>query len=95
MANDVTIRLIYRDSEGAWQDGDEAFDLGSFAGYLPQVGDTILDPGVVSNLDRLDPKNRRLWKVVDRVFNARDFPDTVALIVEERSVSDSERSIIA
>jgi hypothetical protein len=67
---DLTIRLHYRDKAGKVEDAQNDFGLESFGGQMPAVGDLILDPGVLSCLDRRDRKNRRKWTVVQRVFTA-------------------------
>jgi hypothetical protein len=81
---DVTIRIYFRKPDGRIEDGSQDFALEDFAGVLPAIGDTILDPGVVQGLDRHQPENRDVWKVVDRVFNPRGLSKYVALVVEER-----------
>jgi hypothetical protein len=81
---DVTIRIHYRRVDGRVEDGGQDFGLEQFAGYLPAVGDTILDPGVAQGLERNRPENRDVWKVVDRVFNPRDLENYVVLVVDER-----------
>jgi hypothetical protein len=65
-------------------------DLQDFAGFLPAVGDTILNPGVIAGRDRDDPSNRDVWIVVDRVFNPRDQPNYVVLVVEERRGTEDD-----
>ena len=49
-----------------------------------------MDPGVTSGLNQNAPKNRRMWTVVQRVFNPRDNADYIALIVEERQPTEVE-----
>ncbi len=80
----TSIRILHRDPVGAVGDGGVEFGLEQFAGQVPMIGDTILDPGVLQGQDRNDPQNRSIWTVVGRVFNPRDSEDTVALIVESR-----------
>ena len=70
--NEVTIHLYCRSADGKIEDAQHTFDLSDFGGFLPSVGDRILDPGVPASLERHVPENRRLWTVVDRVFNPRD-----------------------
>lgn len=89
----VTIRLHYRDNEGIWQDDGQDYSLEDFAGFLPAVGDIILEPGVPSNLDRREPKNRLLMKVVDRVFNARDMSNYVVLVVDKAAPTDAQKAV--
>jgi hypothetical protein len=80
----TSIRILHRDPAGRIFDGEVEFDLAQFAGQVPAIGDTILDPGVLQGQDRHMPQNRSIWTVVGRVFNPRDREDTVALIVESR-----------
>lgn len=61
---------------------------------MPAVGDLILDPGVLSCLDRRDRKNRRMWTVVQRVFNPRDNADYIALVVQERQPTEAEEPFL-
>jgi hypothetical protein len=92
---DVTIRIYRRQADGTLEDGQEDYDLSSFGGFLPAVGDLIVKPGVPVGLDRHDPQNREIWTVVGRVFNPRDLEDYVALIVDERPPHESEFSVVA
>jgi hypothetical protein len=91
---DTVIRLHYRKADGKIEDAQEDYGIESFAGFLPAVGDMILNPGVPTNLDRNDRNNRRIWTVVQRVFNPRDNHDYVALIVEERIPSENEDALL-
>lgn len=78
------IRILHRDPAGKVFDGGIEYGPEHFAGQVPAIGDMIVDPGVLQGLDRDDPQNRQIWKVVGRVFNPRDREDAVALIVESR-----------
>jgi hypothetical protein len=91
---DLTIRLHYRDKAGKVEDAQNDLGLESFGGQLPMVGDLILDPGVTSGLDRRERKNRRMWTVMQRVFNPRDNADYIALVVEERQPTESEEPFL-
>jgi hypothetical protein len=93
MVEQVTIRIHHQSSEGEWRDGEQDYSLKDFAGFLPDVGDMILEPGVLDGLDRNDPKNRRLLTVVQRVFNPRDMSDYVVLVVESRAPTDREQGV--
>ena len=88
--NDITIRVYVLDDNGIPEDRRLEFELASFGGNLPAIGDTILNPGVRSGLDRSQPENRRIWTVRDRVFNPRDLTDYVVLVVSERQGSQSD-----
>src|SRR3954467_3155501 len=92
--NEVTIHLYCRLANGKIEDAQHTFDLSDFGGFLPAVGDKILDPGVPASLERHVPENRRLWTVVDRVFNPRDTKDFVALVIESCPVSDNEAALL-
>lgn len=78
------IRILHRDTAGKVFDGGVDFDPEDFAGQVPTIGDTILNPGVPVGKDRDDPSIREIWTVVGRVFNSRDNKDYVSLIVESR-----------
>lgn len=78
------VRILYRDPAGRISDGELDFPLESFAGHVPMIGDTVVNPGVLEGQDRNLPQNRQIWTVVGRVFNPRDNEDYVALIVEAR-----------
>lgn len=87
---DITIRINVRDKTGKTSDAQLDFGLESFAGIIPSIGDTVVDPGVLQDLDRHKPENRTVWKVVDRVFNPKDQQSYVALIVEERNGTEAD-----
>lgn len=90
----LAIRILFRSFEGSIEDGQLEFDTGAFAGMVPAIGDTILDPGVPSGMDRNTPRNREVWAVVGRVFNPKDFENSVALIVERRSGTDRDSAFL-
>jgi hypothetical protein len=91
---DIFVRLYFQDHHGKLEDAEADYDLSLFGGVLPAAGDLILDPGVMSGLDRTEARNRRIWTVVRRVFNPRDLESYVALVVEERTPSENEQSLI-
>lgn len=80
----TVIRILHRDPNGLVSDGGITYGTEQFAGQVPMIGDTILDPGAPSGKDRNDPRNRTIWTVVARVFNHRDNENTVSIIVESR-----------
>ena len=80
----TTIRILHRQPDGQIHDGKIDFSPDNFAGSIPAIGDTILNPGVLQGQDRQMPQNRQIWTVVGRVFNPRDNEDYVSLIVESR-----------
>jgi len=43
----TSIRILHRDPAGKIFDGGVEFGLEQFAGQVPMVGDTIVDPGVL------------------------------------------------
>ncbi|MGN5375916.1 hypothetical protein [Sphingomonas hankookensis] len=90
-----SIRIYERLSDGTLEDRQEDYDLESFAGQMPCIGDMIVVPGVLQGLDRSDYRNREVWTVVGRVFNPRDLKGYVALIVEERRPTTQEQSVVA
>ncbi len=92
---EVTVRIYKQTQEGDWEDWQQDYGLEDFAGFLPAVGDLILEPGVLQGLNRYDPQNRKLLTVVQRVFNPRDLPNYVALVVEEHVPSGRERTMVS
>lgn len=91
---DTVIRLHYRTASNKIEDAQQDFDLESFGGIVPSVGDMILDPGVAVGKDRNDRNNRRMLTVVQRVFNPRDNQNYIALIVTERKPNLDEDALI-
>jgi hypothetical protein len=91
---DVTIRIHLLTEIGTIEDTQNDYDLSSFGGFLPSVGDVVLDPGVLMNLDRREPMNRRMWTVVKRVFNPRDLENYVALVVEESTPTKNDYPLL-
>jgi hypothetical protein len=91
----TTIRIYERYPDGRIEDRQLDMSLEDFAGQCPAAGDIIVEAGVPQHLDRSDPANRLLWSVVGRVFNPRDLPDYIVLIVEERSPLPAETSFVA
>jgi hypothetical protein len=82
--SETTIRIYFRDAAGHTEDGKLDMSLKDFGGVVPSLGDTILNPGVPTSLDRQDPTSRDVWTVVERVFNPRDQQDYIALVVTYR-----------
>lgn len=89
-----TFRIYERYPDGRVEDRQFDMTLDDFGGQCPVVGDLILEAGVPQHLDRHDAANRRFWVVVGRVFNPRDLPDYIALIVEERAPTAEEVSLV-
>jgi hypothetical protein len=50
--SEVVIHLYCRQSDGTIEDAQHTFDLSDFGGFLPAVGDKILDPGAPASLER-------------------------------------------
>lgn len=88
------LRIHFREPDGSIHDGQVEFPLETFAGQVPAIGDTIVDPGVLQGLDRHEPQNRRVWTVVGRVFNPRDREDAVALVVEARDGNMGDQAFL-
>lgn len=80
----ISVRILCREAGGSIVDGQIEYGTETFAGQVPMIGDTILDPGVVRGPNRHEPENRRIWTVVGRVFNPRDREGVVGLIVDSR-----------
>lgn len=92
-ADKPVIRIYHQHGETVT---DAVFDmsLGDLGGILPSVGDCILNPGVRQGLNRNDPANREMWEVRKRVFNPRDMPDYIALVVQARPLHPEEEDFI-
>jgi hypothetical protein len=91
---DLDIRFVNDDGNGdAYWYNYDAYDLASFGGVLPGVGDLIVDPGVSQGLDRQVPGNREVCEVVARYFQpATDprVPPTAVLVVKRRPGNQQE-----
>lgn len=87
-------RIYERAADGEIEDRQLDMSLDDFGGQCPMVGDLIVEAGVPQHLDRHEWSNRTLWTVVARVFNPRDLPDYIALVVEEREPSAGEASLV-
>lgn len=89
-----TIRIYRRMPDGSVHDGEEDYDRSAFAGQIPSIGDLILNPGVLTGVDRRQAQNREIWEVVGRIFNPRDLEDYIALVVETHSATDKDAGLI-
>lgn len=89
-----SIRIYERAADGTVTDLQQEFDPSFFADQMPGIGDTIVVPGVLQGLDRHELANRRLWTVVERVFNPLDLEGYVALIVQERTPTRNEAAFV-
>jgi hypothetical protein len=92
--SDTVIR-IHKQSGNDWEDLQLDFGLEDFGGCVPAIGDMILEPGVRQGLDRRDANNRKLWTVVQRVFNPRDVANYVVLVVEEKVPTGRECTMVS
>jgi hypothetical protein len=92
---DIHIRIYFREPDGTIADSQQEFDVVSFAGIVPSIGDMIVNPGVLQGLNRHDPGNREVWTVVGRIFNPRDMDDYIALVVEQRTPDPREYEVVA
>lgn len=92
---DVNIRTDFRETDRTLVNKRQEFGVESFAGVIPAVGNKVVDRGVLKRLNRREPKSRRMWNIVGRVFNPRDIHDCVELIVEEQVPSSQKYSLVA
>lgn len=92
--SEPAIVICFKQPDGKIIPDDSSYELSDFAGVVPAVGDKILAPGVQSGLDRRQPENRRIWTVLERIFHARDVPDCIALVVEERKPDTREFALL-
>ena len=89
-----SLRILFREPDGSIVDGQVEYEPIDFAGVVPSIGDTVLDPGVAAGLERGEPQNRQVWTVVGRVFNPKDRSDCVALIVETRDGNAADEAFL-
>ena len=54
--SEVTIHLYCRLADGTIEDAQHTFDLSDFGGFLPAVGDKILDPGCQHRWSAMSPR---------------------------------------
>lgn len=87
-------RIYERYSDGRVEDLKLDMGLADFAGVCPTLGDLIVEAGVRQGIDRNDFTNRRLWKVVGRVFNPRDLREYVVLIIESSIPTAEEAAFV-
>lgn len=84
----VIFRLHERNENGELEDLRNEFDLGDFGGTIPVVGDSILDPGVITGSPRFKHDNRTIYEVKERYFLPGKGSSLnivwIALVVEER-----------
>lgn len=93
--SETYIRIYRRTAAGDIFDHKHDMELSDFGGVVPAAGDLILDPGVLQGSTRSDPHNRRMWTVVQRVFNPRDLGgEYIVLVIEDRSVSEHEVELL-
>lgn len=90
----TSIRIHMRDDKGLIFDSGRDFGLEVFGGVCPVVGDTIVDPGARDGADRHLPENRTVWKVTDRIFQAKGEDDYVVLVVSERAATEAEVNLL-
>ena len=84
MSDVPLIGLFIEDSDGKRTPGG-VFSQADFCGTLPQIGDLIVDPGVIDGYDRNEPANRRLYAVVARYFRPQTDRPSIALVVRARA----------
>jgi hypothetical protein len=97
MMQEVLIRLFDKQSDGKLKDSGNEYELREFGGQIPSIGDFIVDPGVLSGLNRDDPLNRTVMKVVARYFqpgNSDEKRACIGLVVEERRGSKVEIDLL-
>ncbi|TWH95329.1 hypothetical protein IQ35_01586 [Sphingobium wenxiniae] len=93
--DEITVRLYKQMEDGKWEDFQQDYGLEDFAGFLPAVGDMILEPGVLQGLDRYKAENRKMLTVVQRIFNPRDLPNYVVLVVTEHTPEGREATAVS
>lgn len=89
-AQDPIVQVYFRNEEGRITDPSLNLSLDAFAGFLPHVGDVIVDPHTSLGIPQEQSTRGEVWAVVNRVFNPKDRIDHVVLIVERRPPPFSE-----
>lgn len=90
------IRLFFAGQGAPYESDGLSYTLEQFGGTVPAIGDSIVDPGVLSGQNRLRPENRRILEIRQRFF----LPDSasgaarVSLVVEERSGRPEELNLL-
>ena len=96
---ELAIRIYGIDRDGTFFDLSEEYDLDSFHGALPAVGDRIVDPGVQVGLDRGIAQNRTVWVVKHRYFHVATSPNEtwryVVLVCKVRKGEPFEQNIVS
>ncbi|MFG1241927.1 hypothetical protein V5F31_06040 [Xanthobacter sp. V7C-4] len=89
------ILIYFRNSDGVLHREGPQYNLEFFGGVLPSAGDLILCDSVLDGLDRRKPSSRKMWEVVQRLFNIHDLGGAVVgLVVEERPMTLNEANIL-
>lgn len=79
----TAVRIYYaHDDEEVFEDSKKDYDLEDFGGVLPAVGDRIVSPWVIGNLDRRDPANRDVYEVIHRYFQPVDSSEEDLIYIE-------------
>lgn len=87
-------RLYKRDSAiGLLLDMKIDFVLWEKEGVLPDIGDKIIDPGVLQGKDRRDPLRRTVYEVVGRYYGLEN-ETHVAIVVKERTGLGHEEDLL-
>ena len=92
----IRVVRLHTIQDGKYVDLEHEFELEELCETIPNVGDFIVEPGVESSKDRADPKNRIVYKVLERYFVPNAHGPTisyVALIVEPRQGTERDEAI--
>jgi len=92
----TTVIYLFTEQNGVFErlDGQE-YELSELGGQLPDVGDLIVDPGVLEGQDRRNPENRSVYEVKARYFQPRVSGNVfITMLVEERRGRRGEEEIL-
>ncbi len=94
MSNEETHVQIFVEKNGVHKRVAEMAQTVSGLGAAPIPGDIMVDDGVPSGLDRTDPANRTIYRVLSRYFLPHARGADICLVCEERQGSLKEMEIL-
>ena len=84
------VKIFIEEKDGMQWSNYGEFSIDELGGTVPQIGDTIVDPGVPDGLPRQNPENRDFYEVRKRYFSPLEGQQYIALVVEKRPGRDGE-----
>lgn len=89
-----SIVRIYMRRDDVIQDMSDEYGVENLAGQVPMVGDYIIDTFMDRSLDRNDPSNYGLLKVVARYFRPKGNDNYVAVVVEREAAGQEHIDLV-